>query len=149
MIASDALPSWLTDELTTVPDHDHFAGPDELADGLRAIAGAHPELTRLERVGTSQQGEPLLCLIIEPDRPEAAEALAFGLPHPNEPIGGLTALQLARRLVEDAELRRRLDLRWRIIACVDPDGLRLNEGWLEGAVHPGALRAELLPARRS
>ncbi len=132
MIASEALPSWLIDELTTVPDHDGFAGPDELADGLRAIARDHPELTRLERVGTSQQGEPLLCLIIEPDRTDTAEALAFGLPHPNEPIGGLTALHLARRLVEEPELRGRLDHRWRIIACIDPDGLRLNQGWLKG-----------------
>ncbi|WP_152360226.1 M14 family zinc carboxypeptidase [Microlunatus speluncae] len=132
MIANGELPSWLTDELATVPDHDGFAGVDELVAGLRTIADDHPELTRLERVGTSQQGEPLLCLTIEPDRPEAAEALAFGLPHPNEPIGGLTALHLARRLVEDAELRGRLDHRWRIIACIDPDGLRLNEGWLKG-----------------
>lgn len=132
MTTSDAVPGWLADELTTVPSYVGFADVDELAAGLRAIADDHPDLARVERVGTSRQGEPLLCLIIDEDRPGAAEALVFGLPHPNEPIGGLTALHLARRLTEDADLRDRLNHRWRIIACIDPDGLRLNHGWLKG-----------------
>ncbi|MFC7625577.1 M14 family zinc carboxypeptidase [Microlunatus sp. GCM10028923] len=132
MTTHDPVPPWLSDEAAMVPEYDHFAGVDELAAGLRSIADDHPDLARVERVGTSRQGEPLLCLIIEEDRPDAAEALVFGLPHPNEPIGGLTALHLARRLTEDAELRDRLNHRWRIIACIDPDGLRLNQGWLKG-----------------
>lgn len=137
MSADTGLPRWLADELEHVPRYDSFRTADELAEGLREIAAAHPDRTTLERVGTSRQGEPLLCLTIEPDGVSSTgartpEGLAFGIPHPNEPIGGLTALHLARRVAEDAGLRRRLGLRWRVIACIDPDGLRLNEGWLKG-----------------
>lgn len=132
MSADDTLPTWLTDELDRVPDHEAFLTADELVAGLRAIAEEHADRTSLSRVGTSRQGDPLWCLTIEPEDEDAPEALAFGLPHPNEPIGGLTALHVARRVAEDAALRRRLGHRWRIVACIDPDGLRLNEGWLKG-----------------
>ncbi|MFC4116412.1 M14 family zinc carboxypeptidase [Nonomuraea zeae] len=124
------LPEWLESELDTVPDFDAFAGAEELARLLEAVAAAHPDVATLRVVGESRQGEPLLCLTI--GSPGPAEALVFGLPHPNEPIGGLTAVHLARRLCADAQLRARLGHRWHVIACIDPDGLRLNEGWLRG-----------------
>ncbi|GAA2470283.1 zinc carboxypeptidase [Winogradskya humida] len=130
------LPDWLLAELDTVPDYDAFAGVDELHAGLRAIAERYPDIATLHRCGSSRQGDPLWCLSIDRrpgERPgEAPEALAFGLPHPNEPIGGLTALHLAERLCADEVLRERLGHRWRIVDCADPDGLRLNEGWLRG-----------------
>ncbi len=132
-MSDDRIPRWIHDELATVPAYDHFAGVDELHDRLRAIAGRYPDVARLRRCGTSRQGEPLWCLTVE-HRPGQAvpEALAYGLPHPNEPIGGLTALHLAERLCADPALRERLGHRWRIVGCADPDGLRLNEGWLRG-----------------
>ena len=130
------LPRWLLDELSTVPSYDSFAGVDELHAGLRDIAERHPEVASLRRCGSSRQGDPLWCLTVQrrPDEDPgtAPEALAFGLPHPNEPIGGLTALHLAERLCADPALRERLGHRWRIVDCADPDGLRLNEGWLAG-----------------
>jgi hypothetical protein len=130
------LPRWLLDELSTVPSYDAFAGVDELHAGLRGIADRYPDIAGLRRCGSSRQGDPLWCLTIHRrpgEEPGAApEALAFGLPHPNEPIGGLTALHLAERLCSDADLRARLGHRWRIVDCADPDGLRLNEGWLRG-----------------
>lgn len=126
------LPDWLTEEIDAVPGHDRFAGVDELHARLRALAAAHPDAAKLETAGTSRQGEPLLCLAIEDAGPPRPTALVFGLPHPNEPIGGLTALHLAERLCTDPALRARLGHDWRIIACIDPDGLRLNEGWLAG-----------------
>ncbi|AGL15989.1 M14 family zinc carboxypeptidase [Actinoplanes sp. N902-109] len=130
-----SLPPWLLTELGTVPGYDHFAGVDELHAGLRDIAARHPEVASLRRCGSSRQGDPLWCLTVEPHAGGPAsvpEALAFGLPHPNEPIGGLTALHLAERLCVDPGLRERLGHRWRIVDCADPDGLRLNEGWLRG-----------------
>ena len=132
----DALPAWLLAELTTVPHYETFAGVDELHAGLRRIAERYPDVATLRRCGSSRQGDPLWCLTVD-RRPDEApgsvpEALAFGLPHPNEPIGGLTALHLAERLCADAGLRERLGFRWRIVDCADPDGLRLNEGWLRG-----------------
>ncbi len=130
--SNDLLPRWLLDEIGTVPAYDAFAGVDELHAGLRDIAARYPDVARLRRCGSSRQGDPLWCLTVgEPDR-SLPEALAFGLPHPNEPIGGLTALHLAERLCADRGLRDRLGHRWRIVDCADPDGLRLNEGWLRG-----------------
>ncbi|MBK1783202.1 M14 family zinc carboxypeptidase [Prauserella cavernicola] len=125
------LSEWLVKEIDEVPEFGAFAGVDELHRRLRAVASAYPEITSLRRVGTSRQGEPLLCLSLDGDA-DLPVALVFGLPHPNEPIGGLTALHLAERLCADAGLRERLGHRWEIITCIDPDGLRLNEGWLAG-----------------
>jgi Zinc carboxypeptidase len=117
----------LARELDTVPDYTVFATVDEL-DAAVARLAEHAD-AELRRVGTSRLGDPLHCLTIGTgDR----DALVFGMPHPNEPIGGLTALHLARRLLDDRELRNRLGLRWHIVACIDPDGTRLNEGWLHG-----------------
>ncbi|NIH81419.1 M14 family zinc carboxypeptidase [Amycolatopsis viridis] len=127
------LPDWLLEEVDGVGDRAAFAGVDELHRGLRALADRYAEITALTRVGTSRHGEPLLCLTID-GAPGEPAALVFGLPHPNEPIGGLTALHLAARLCADPGLRARLRHRWRIIACIDPDGLRLNEGWLAGPI---------------
>ena len=128
------VPAWLGRELESVPPLETFATVDELAQATCRIAAQHPDVVTLRRVGTSAQGEQLSCLTIEARGagPATPDALVVGLPHPNEPIGGLTALHLARRLAQDAELRSRLGHRWHIVTCIDPDGLRLNEGWLKG-----------------
>jgi hypothetical protein len=119
---------FLLREIEGVPDHDVFATVDEMDAELARIAAEHESVT-LRDVGRSRLGHPLRSLVVG-DGPR--DAVVFGLPHPNEPIGGLTALHLARRLAEDAELRRRCGLRWHIIPCIDPDGARLNEGWFRG-----------------
>jgi hypothetical protein len=123
------LTAWLEAELQSVPEIEVFRTGDELVEDLAELARRYPEVSTLRRVGTSRLGDPLMCLTVGSGD---ADALVFALPHPNEPIGGLTALHLARRLCEDAELRDRLGHRWHVIACIDPDGLRLNEGWLKG-----------------
>ncbi|GAA4539651.1 M14 family zinc carboxypeptidase [Pseudonocardia xishanensis] len=123
------VPAWLAAELETVGEYAAFEGVDGLVAEAGRIAAAHPDVVTARRIGTSALGEPLHCLTI---RGGAPEAVVFGLPHPNEPIGGLTALHLARRLAEDAGLRARLGHTWHIVPCIDPDGLRLNEGWLAG-----------------
>lgn len=122
------LPPWLEAETATVPDYDAFEGPDALETGLAEIARESPA-ARYRRIGTSRAGAPIGCLSVG-DGP--GDAVVFGLPHPNEPVGGLTALHLARRLAEDPALREHVGLRWHIVACIDPDGLRLNSGWLSG-----------------
>lgn len=123
------LPEWLEDETATVPEHAAFLGPDALEDRLREIAAGSRGVATYRRAGTSRGGSPIGCLTVgEGDR----DAVVFGLPHPNEPIGGLTAVHLAERMTADDGLRERLGHRWHIVACIDPDGLRLNEGWLAG-----------------
>ncbi|MFZ0216929.1 MAG: M14 family zinc carboxypeptidase [Candidatus Dormiibacterota bacterium] len=115
--------------LGEVPSYGRFPSVDEQLRELQAIADAHPGTARIARVGSSRLGEPLLGLRIEGG---PRHALVFGSPHPNEPIGCLTALHLARTLCADGELRRRLDLTWHVVPCADPDGMRLNEGWFDG-----------------
>jgi hypothetical protein len=111
-----AVPGWLAAEIESVPPIDAFATVDELADAGRRLAEAHPGAVRLHRVGTSAQGEPLTCLTVD-GGPGAPEALVFGLPHPNEPIGGLTAVHLAQRLAADADLRGRAPGRGRALSA--------------------------------
>lgn len=125
------VPAWLDAELAHVPPYETFAGVDDLVEKLRELSEQHPDFTELQRIGTSAQGEPIWCLTVD-DGTAQQDALAVGLPHPNEPIGGLTATHLAQRVCDDEGLRQRLGLRWHVVACVDPDGLRLNEGWLAG-----------------
>jgi zinc carboxypeptidase len=126
---SGVLPTWLEDETGTVPEYAAFAGADALERGLRETAASSGGAASYRRVGTSRGGTPIGCLSVGEG---PADAVVVGLPHPNEPVGGLTALHLARRLVDDPTLRARLGHRWHIVACIDPDGLRLNEAWLAG-----------------
>src|SRR5580658_5476780 len=121
---------WVTDLIGAVPDFSAFPLVDELVDQLEALAGGHPDVASLVRVGTSRLGEPIPALRVEGG---PREALVFGGVHPNEPIGGLTALHLARTLCAGPELRHRLDYSWTVVPCIDPDGMRLNEGWFDGS----------------
>ena len=123
------LPGWLVAEMAAVPPREALAGADELAAESARLAAEHPGVVTHRRIGTSGQGEPLTALTVDGPGPSA---LVIGLPHPNEPVGGLTALHLARRLAQDDGLRARLGLTWHVVPCIDPDGLRLNEGWLAG-----------------
>jgi hypothetical protein len=96
---------------------------------LHRVHAQRPDITRLRRVGTSRLGDPINELVIGTfDR----HALVFGGVHPNEPIGNITALHLIDTLLADQELRDQLGYTWHIVPCIDPDGMRLNEGWFEG-----------------
>lgn len=117
------------DELDSVPDFDRFATVDEVNARFTALADAHPGVATLRRVGTSRLGDPLLCLTVG-DGPR--HAIVAAGPHPNEPIGGLTVSHLAARLCADDRLRRDTGYTWHLVACLDPDGTRLNEGWFAG-----------------
>ncbi len=59
-------------------------------------------------------------------------ALVVAGPHANEPVGGATALRLAERALADPRLTEGADATWHLLLCLDPDGLRRNEGWLSG-----------------
>lgn len=127
-MSTSVLDATLQRELDAVPDSDAFLGPDELSVQLSAIA-ARAGLPAPSTIGRSREGRPIECLTVG-DGPRAA--LVFGTPHPNEPIGGLTTLHLARELAADRALGLASAYRWYIVPCVDPDGLALNSGWLRG-----------------
>lgn len=109
-----------------VPAIESFAGVDELRTGIEEIARDHPDLTELRRIGSSRLGEPLWSLTVHGGHRQVVVVAAV---HPNEPVGGLTSVQLARLLAEDAALRGELGCTWHIVPCIDPDGTRLNEPW--------------------
>ncbi|MEU7828651.1 MULTISPECIES: M14 family zinc carboxypeptidase [unclassified Nonomuraea] len=100
---------------------------DDMAALLRELCDRFPATCRRRLVGASRRGEPLELVSIG-DGPQ--NALVFGGPHANEPAGFLTVLRLASVLCENAAERR--GFTWHFIACVDPDGARLNEGWYAG-----------------
>jgi hypothetical protein len=110
-----------------VPDRTDFPLLGELTDAFEALAARHPTQIAVRQIGTSRRGEPLKAYTIGRGR---LSHLVVGGVHPNEPIGSWTALHLTQQLMEDPVLSDRLDAKWSIIPCVDPDGYRLNEGWL-------------------
>ncbi|MDT0440392.1 MULTISPECIES: M14 family zinc carboxypeptidase [Streptomyces] len=102
---------------------------DELGARAAALAADRPGEARLRRVGTSRAGHPLLLLSVGHG---SRHALVVAGPHANEPVGGVTALRLAERVLADPRLTEGADATWDLLLSVDPDGLRHNEGWLAG-----------------
>lgn len=115
--------------MASVPEMDRFLTVDELVADFEDIVKSYPEIARLERVGTSTLGEPISMLTMGSGE---KQALLFACPHPNEPIGAMLVHHFARMLVDDAYVRDELGFTWNLIACVDPDGTRLNEDWFAG-----------------
>ncbi|MEV1248288.1 M14 family zinc carboxypeptidase [Nonomuraea sp. NPDC050022] len=118
--------------MSRVPGYPAFPTVDALRAELEELTAAHPDLIRLRRIGASRLGEPLHALTIGTG---PADAVVIAGPHPNEPVGALTVLTLVRLLCQDPGL---LGYRWHLVACADPDGARLNEGWYG---EPGDRRA--------
>ena len=115
--------------MSAIPEMDRFLTVDELNEDFDRIAREFPEVTRLERVGSSKLGDPIQMLSIGSGE---RDILLFACPHPNEPIGAMMVHHLARMLCDDATLRDSQGYTWNLITCVDPDGARLNEGWFSG-----------------
>jgi len=114
-----------------VPVIERFPTVDELVASFAELAAEHPAQVRRRRVGTSRLGEPIHAVTVGSG---PCHAVIVGGIHPNEPIGGPTALHLARTLAADAELREELGYTWHIIGSIDPDAMRLNEGWFSGTL---------------
>ncbi|GGX32269.1 M14 family zinc carboxypeptidase [Streptomyces lomondensis] len=115
--------------LGTLPLIDRFCTVDELHAFIDRLAADRSDVCRLRRIGTSRLGEPLRLLSVGHGR---RNALVVGGPHPNEPVGLLTVQHLAQLVADTPALRDGADLTWHFIPCLDPDGTRLNEGWLDG-----------------
>ncbi|MCT9075544.1 M14 family zinc carboxypeptidase [Streptomyces fulvoviolaceus] len=102
---------------------------DELGERAAALVARHPRDARLRRVGTSRAGTPLWLLSVGHG---SRQALVVAGPHANEPVGGATVLRLAERALADPRFTVDADATWNLLLCLDPDGLRRNEGWLQG-----------------
>lgn len=102
-----------------------YPTPSELALAARALADAHPGRARLRQAGTSRGGRPLWLLSVEPSgRTRGAGVLVVAGAHANEPVGGATALALARRVLHDPATRAGGG--WHFLLCADPDGAALH-----------------------
>lgn len=100
---------------------------DELAARAAALAVRGSGDVRLRRVGVSRAGSPLWLLSVGRG---ARQVLVVAGPHANEPVGGATVLRLAERVLADPRFTVGADATWNLLLCLDPDGLRRNEGWL-------------------
>ena len=115
--------------LNAIPDYKVFLTPDELDESSRKLAAEHPDLASVFEMGRTRDGRPLLCLKIGNG---SKNALMFGCPHPNEPIGTMMLEHFTKSLAENEAFRKELDYTWYIVKAWDADGLALNEGWLKG-----------------
>lgn len=115
--------------LDQIPEYDHFLTVEELDAELRQLAKEYPDKVEVFEAGRSRKGHPILCAKIGNG---SRNALMFGCPHPNEPIGAMTARYFSRAITENDALREELDLTWYIIPVSDVDGTKLNEGWFKG-----------------
>ncbi len=116
-----------------MPEHLEFLTLEELRASSHALVAEFPAVARLEDVGRSAEGRPIELLTIG-NGPRSV--LLVGVPHPNEPIGTLTAEFLSRLLCENDALRNDLGVTLHVIEVADPDGLVLNEGWFKGEFSP-------------
>lgn len=118
-----------SDLLKNIPDYDVFLTADELDASSRDLAKRFPETVKLFSIGQTRQGKDLLCLKIGEGR---KNALMFGCPHPNEPIGTMMLEYFSEALAKNQALRKELGYTWYIVKAWDRDGLTLNEAWLKG-----------------
>ena len=116
--------------LEKVPAFTEFLTVDELNESSKNLVRKHGDVAELVEVGTSRTGEPMYSLIIRGG--EERIVLAFGFPHPNEPVGSLALDFLSWYLAKDKDLLKYLKATWIIIKVADAYGARLNEGWFKG-----------------
>lgn len=115
--------------LTSIPSLHEFLSVEEMDASTMELAKRYPHLVSVEIVGESRKHHPLYCLKIGSG---SQTALMYGCPHPNEPIGCMMLEQLSRMLCEQEAFLNQLDTTFYMIKAIDPDGLKLNEGWLKG-----------------
>lgn len=119
----------IEDVLKQIPEIPVFLSVEEMDESTMALQKQYPKLVSVDQVGESEKHHPIYRMRIGKGK---KKALIFGCPHPNEPIGSMMLEHFAHILCENEELREQLDTTFHIIKCVDPDGLKLNEGWLKG-----------------
>ncbi|WP_060204045.1 M14 family zinc carboxypeptidase [Sporosarcina koreensis] len=112
-----------------IPNYTEFLTVDEMDASSRKLAEEYPNAVDLFEIGRTRENHPLYCLKIGEG---SKNALMFGLPHPNEPIGAMMLEYFSRELASNETLRNELDYTWYIIKAWDADGTKLNEGWFKG-----------------
>ncbi len=109
-----------------IPDYQRFFYVDEFDKRSEELVKRFPGVVKVYEAGRSRSGHPIKVIEIGSG---SKNALLFGCPHPNEPIGAMMLDFLAEKLAEDERLRSYFDYTWYMVKVVDPDGVKLNEGW--------------------
>ncbi|MEZ0394132.1 MAG: hypothetical protein ABWK00_03700 [Desulfurococcaceae archaeon] len=115
--------------LELVPEIGEFMTVDELSGSARRLAREHGDVAEVVEAGKSRSGDAVEALVM---RGGEDVALAFGFPHPNEPVGSMTLEVLSWALARRRDLLRSLGITWVIVKVADVYGARLNEGWFKG-----------------
>jgi len=119
--------------LEKVPDYQEYLGIDELNQRMDRLREKHSDTVSSVELGKSSNGEVIKCTKVGNGK---HNALVYGFPNPEEPVGGLVVDFLANSLAENRQLLGDLDFSWHFIPCIDPDGARLNAGFLKGPFTP-------------
>ncbi|HOJ89329.1 MAG TPA: M14 family zinc carboxypeptidase [Pseudothermotoga sp.] len=109
-----------------IPDCKRFFYVDEFDKRTEELAKKYPKTVQVYEAGKSRNGYPIKVIRIGNG---SKNALMFGCPHPNEPIGAMMLDFLCEKLAQDEKLRSNFDYTWYLIKVIDPDGTKLNEGW--------------------
>jgi hypothetical protein len=113
-----------------------YPAVDDLERQARTLVAAAPEVLRLRSVGESRAGRPLWLLSAgRGDR----QILTVAGAHANEPVGGASALRLARLFARRPEELERLGCTWHFLLCLDPDGAHLAHGWTPEEPEPSLM----------
>ncbi|MFX1417574.1 MAG: M14 family zinc carboxypeptidase [Promethearchaeota archaeon] len=122
----------LNEILNQIPNYKEFMRVVELDDSSKKLAKKFENVELIE-IGKSGEGRTIYCLKIGEGK---KNALLFGFPHPNEPIGSMSLEFLSQFLAENPEFTKELDYTWYLIKAIDIDGAILNEGWFKGDFDP-------------
>ncbi|WP_461791148.1 M14 family zinc carboxypeptidase [Pseudothermotoga sp.] len=118
-----------------IPDYKRFFYVDEFDQRTDQLAKKFPDVVEVTVAGYSRKNHPIKLIKIKGG---SRNALLFGCPHPNEPIGAMMLDFLAEKLASDEKFRSQFDYTWYIIKVIDPDGTKLNEGWFS---NPESIRS--------
>jgi len=114
--------------IDAVPDYKEFFTVEEMDQRSFELAKKYPDKVKIYEAGRSRAGNPIYVLEIGKGK---KNALLFGCPHPNEPIGAMMLDFLSEKLASDDAFRDGLDFTWHLIKVIDVDGTKLNEGWFK------------------
>lgn len=115
--------------LDNIPNYQEFFTVGEMDESSRELARRFPDVASLFEIGKTRENHPLYCLKIGNG---SRNALMFGLPHPNEPIGTMLLEYFTWQLAQNEQLRDALDYTWYIVKAWDADGTKKNEKWFKG-----------------
>lgn len=125
-LEKESMPMLFKELIQDVPEYKRFFTVSEMDERSKALAEKYPDRVKIHCAGYSRKGEPIHVLQIGKGK---HNALLFGCPHPNEPIGAMMLDALSELLAKDDPRLRDLDYTWYLIKVIDIDGTKLNEKW--------------------